>query len=279
MRRIDTKRVRAEISRLCTTANLKLRPDILSAIKNAYRLEKGRAKNLLGVLIENSRIAAKERLAICQDTGMVEIFLEVGQEVNFVGVGLKESITAGVRDAYAKGRFRKSIVSDPIIRKNTGTNTPPIIYTEIVPRDKVKVSTFIKGFGSENKSQLKMFRPTATIDEIREFILKVAEEAGPEACPPLVLGVGMGGTFAKAALLAKKALLRPIDKRNKSSHIARLEKRLLKDINKLGIGPAGLGGKTTALGVNIETFPTHIAGLPVAVNISCHATRSAASIL
>ena len=279
MRRIYTDDIRKEIARLCAKANLKLRPDIFSAIKRAHRLEKGRAKNILSVLIENAEIAAREHLPICQDTGMVEVFLEIGQEVKLLGTGLKESIAAGVRDAYRKGRFRKSIVSGPIVRKNTGTNGPPIIYTEIASGNKVKISALIKGFGSENKSRLEMFRPTATTEEIEKFILNVAEEAGPEACPPLVLGVGMGGTFAKAALLAKKALLRPIDKRNRVSHIALLEKRLLKGINKSGIGPAGLGGKTTVLGVNIETFPTHIAGLPVAVNVSCHATRSAGSIL
>jgi fumarate hydratase subunit alpha len=234
---------------------------------------------MLKAILENARIAKAERLAICQDTGMVSVFMEIGSDAAVVGGSLKDAINDGVAEAYDKGCLRKSIVDDPLIRSNTRTNTPCAIYTDIVDGEKIKITVSPKGFGSENKSRIKMFPPTASLSEIKDFILSVAREAGPDACPPLVLGIGIGGTFDKAAYLAKKALLRPVDGANRRRHIARLESELRRDINALGIGPMGLGGKTTVLGINILEFPTHIAGLPVAVNVSCHATRSAEKTL
>lgn len=280
MREVNVKAIKVTVAELCLKANFELRKDVLRAIKAALRNEKdGRAKNILKSIIENAKLARQKTLAICQDTGIVEVFLEVGQNVALTGGDLKEAINEGVKEAYEKGYFRKSVVDDPILRNNTRTNTPCVIFIDIVEGDKVKIAVSPKGFGSENKSQVKMFRPTASIDEIKEFISDVARKAGPDACPPLVLGIGIGGTLEVAAYLAKKALFRPIDKRNPKRHIARLEKEVVKIINSFGMGPMGLGGKTTVLGVNIMEAPTHIAGLPVAVNVSCHATRSAEKVI
>ena len=280
MRRINVKNVKKAVSRLCIQANIRLRKDILAALKKAMRRETSAlARQLLDDLIENARIAAREKLAICQDTGMVVVFCRIGQDMRIVGGNLRRAINEGVKDGYKKGFLRKSVVNSPLERLNTKTNAPCVIHTEIIPGDRFKVSVVPKGFGSENKSQVKMFNPTADISQIKEFVLKVVKEAGPDACPPLVVGIGIGGTIDKAAELSKKALLNPIDRPNPKRYLKILEKELLEDINKTGIGPLGSGGKTTALGVNILEFATHIAGLPVAVNISCHATRSASAVL
>ena len=224
-------------------------------------------------------MAKREALPICQDTGMAVVYCEVGQGLSIVGGDLEKAVNEGVRDGYRKGYLRKSVVQCPIERENTGTNTPAVIHTRIVAGNKMKIRVCPKGFGSENKSALRMLNPTASVQDIKSFILGVVKECGADACPPLVLGVGIGGTFEKAAELAKSALLRPINEKNPKKHIARIETELLRDINKLNIGPMGLGGKTTALGVNILEFPTHIAGLPVGICISCHATRGAERVL
>jgi fumarate hydratase subunit alpha len=280
MRKIDVSKIRSAVSGLCAKANFELRPDILDALKKALRRETGaRAKAILRDIIENARIAKSRRLAICQDTGMVCVRAEVGQDVALTGGSLRKAVNDGVREAYRQWHLRKSVVGDPLLRKNTGTNEPAILVTELVNGNRISVEVSPKGFGSENKSQIKMFNPTASVREIKDFILDVALKAGPDACPPLILGVGIGGTFETAATLAKKALLRPINRAHRERHIARLERELLKELNDLGLGPMGLGGKTTALGVNIMTHPVHIAGLPVAVNVSCHATRSAGMVL
>ena len=280
MREINVSKIRETVSDLCLKANFELRADILKALKAGILKEKNaRSKNIIKTIIDNARFAKKKRIAICQDTGIVVVHLDVGQDVAFSGGSLTEAIDAGVEEAYRKGYLRKSVVSDALFRENTKTNTPAIIYTDIVEGDKVKISVSPKGFGSENKSMIRMFRPTDSIEAIKNFVIEVVRKAGPDACPPLVLGIGLGGTFEKCAYLAKKALLRPIDKRNPKKHIAKLERELMSEINSLGIGPMGLGGKTTVLGVNILDVPTHIASLPVAVNVSCHVTRSAEKII
>lgn len=280
MRKIKVSKIRDAVRDLCLEANFVLRKDIMAALKKALSKETDRrAWNFLKEIVENAWIAKAGRIAICQDTGMVSVFLEIGQGAALVGGDLEKAVNDGVGEAYKKGCLRKSVVADPLTRKNTGTNTPCVIHTAIVPGDKVKISVMPKGFGSENKSRKKMFRPTATIGDIKKFVLEVVREAGPDACPPYVIGIGIGGTFEKAGYLAKKALLRPVHKRNPKGHIGKFEEELLRGINALGIGPMGLGGRTTALGVNIMEYPTHIAGLPVAVNVSCHATRSAECVI
>ena len=279
MREISVSKIKDTVRDLCLEANFVLRKDILKALKAGLKKEKGRSRDIIKSIIENAGIARKKRIAICQDTGMALVNVEVGQDVVITGGDLKKAINDGVKEAYHKGYLRKSVVADPILRLNTNTNTPAVILTDIVEGDRIKLEVSPKGFGSENKSAIKMFRPTASIEEIKDFILETARKAGPDACPPLVLGIGIGGTFERSALLAKKALLRPIDIRNPKKHIAGLERELLKAVNSLAMGPMGLGGKTTCLGVNILEEPTHIAGLPVAVNVSCHATRSAGCIL
>ena len=276
MREINVSKIRDTISELCLKANFELRKDILRALKkSALKENNTRSKNIIRKIIENAAFAKKKHIAICQDTGIVIVHLEIGQNVAFFGGNLNEAVDAGVEEAYRKGYLRKSVVSDALFRENTKTNTPAIVYIDIVEGDKVRINVSPKGFGSENKSMIRMFKPTDSIETIKKFVIEVVKKAGPEACPPLVLGVGIGGTFEKCAYLAKKALLRPIDKRNPKKHIAKLERELMHDINLLGIGPMGLGGKTTVLGVNILELHTHIAGLPVAVNVSCHVTRSA----
>ncbi len=280
MREIDVAKIKDTVAELCQKANFELRRDILKALKGAFRKEKyPRARNILKAIIENAKLAKKKRLAICQDTGMAAVFLEIGQDVFLTGGDLREAVDAGVEEGYRRGYLRKSVVSDPLTRINTRTNAPSLLMIDIVKGDRIKVIVSPKGFGSENKSMIKMFKPTASLGEIKEFVLGVVERAGADACPPLVIGIGMGGSFDTAANLAKKAILRPIDKRNPKRHIARLERELFKEINSLGIGPMGLGGRTTVLGVNISEYPTHIAGLPVAVNVSCHATRSAEMVI
>jgi len=280
MKKISVRKIKDTVSRLCIEANINLRKDVLDALKKALKIERDRrAKEVLREIIENASIAGKNRLAICQDTGMTVVYCEVGRNVQIEGGELEKAVNEGVRDGYKKGYLRKSVVRSPIERKNTHTNTPAVIHTRIVPGSKLRITVCPKGFGSENKSAIKMLKPTASIREIKDFVLDVVKNCGAEACPPLVLGVGIGGTFEKAAELAKLSLLRPVGKRNPKRHINRLQKELLADINTLNIGPMGLGGKTTALGVNIVEFPTHIAGLPVAVCVSCHATRSAGKVL
>ena len=280
MREIAVSQIRDTVRDLCLKANFELRKDVLSAIRSAYKKETGaRAKGILKLIIENAGIARNKKIAICQDTGMVSVFLDIGIDVRMTGGNLTDAVNEGVARAYDKGSLRKSVVDDPILRNNTGTNTPCVIFTDIVEGDKVKITVSPKGFGSENKSRIKMFNPTSPVEDIKKFVIDVVRDAGPDACPPLVLGIGIGGTFEKAAYLAKKAITNPIDKKNAKRHIARLEKDLEKEINALGIGPMGLGGKTTVFGINILEYPTHIAGLPVAVNVSCHATRGASKVL
>lgn len=273
MKKIKANRIQKIVAELCIEANIILRKDVLDAIKLASRMEKNiRAKRILKALIENASIAKNEKIALCQDTGMAVVFLEIGQNLRITG-DLNNAVNSGVRDGYKRGFLRKSIV-EPLSRINTNDNTPAIIHTRIVPGDKLKVCVFPKGFGCEAKFSIKMFEPTAATDEIIDFVVKTVKDAGPDACPPYIVGIGIGGTIDYACILAKRALLKKI-----THYTSRLEQRLLREINKLNIGPMGLGGKTTCLGVNILTFPTHIAGLPVAVNISCHALRSACKTL
>ena len=280
MREISVEKIKEAVTELCLKANFELRKDVLKALRAALRKEtNARARNILKAIIENARIAKKKRIAICQDTALVSIYVELGSSVVLTGGDLAGAVNKGVEEAYKKGYLRKSVVSDPLLRKNTNTNTPCVIHVDLSGGDRLNIAVSVKGFGSENKSAIKMLRPTESEKEIIGFILDVVRRAGPDACPPFILGIGIGGTFDYAAYLSKKALLRPIDTRNKKKHFRTLERDILKSVNGLGIGPMGLGGKTTALGVNIEEFPTHIAGLPVAVSISCHATRSAKKIL
>lgn len=276
MREISVQKIRETVTDLCLKANYELRKDISKALKASLKNERSpRAVNMLKAIIENAKVAKNKRIAICQDTGFVSVYVELGSSVVLVEGSLPAAINKGVEEAYKKGYLRKSVVNSPFIRKNTQTNTPALIHVDVVEGDRVKIAVSPKGFGSENKSSIKMFKPTASWEQVKEFILDVVKKAGPDACPPLILGVGIGGTFEHAAYMAKKALLRPIGGKNPKRYINALEKELLKSVNALNIGPMGMGGKTTALGVNIEEFPTHIAGLPVAVNVSCHATRSA----
>ncbi|MFC1576865.1 fumarate hydratase [Candidatus Omnitrophota bacterium] len=280
MRQIDASRIKNTVSDLCVKANTVLRPDILKAIRAAYRKERNkRPREILKFLIENAELAKKRRLAICQDTGMAVVFLKIGQGVRVKGRGLIRAVNDGVKAGYRAGRLRKSVVGDPIKRMNTSTNTPCIIYTEIVKGDRLTVTVLPKGFGSENKSALKMLNPADGLEEIGRFVMDVVKKAGPGACPPFVVGVGIGGTFDSVCVLAKRALMRPIGLNNKKRHFAKFERALLKEINSLKLGPMGFGGRTTALGVNVEAEPTHIAGMPVAVNISCHATRGASAVI
>ncbi|MFH1778805.1 MAG: fumarate hydratase [Candidatus Omnitrophota bacterium] len=280
MREVNVNRIKGVVAQLAIEANLFLRKDVLRALKNAYLKEKKvRAKKILEILVENAKIAAEEKLPICQDTGMATVFLEIGQGIKLVGGDLEKAINNGIKQGYKKGYLRKSVVADPLLRVNTKDNTPAVIHTKIVPGNKIKITVSPKGFGSENKSATKMFKPTDNMNKIEEFIIETVKNAGADACPPFIIGVGIGGTLDKACILAKEALLRPIDKRNLKPHIAKLENGLLKKINSLKIGPMGLGGNATCLAVSIETYPTHIAGLPVCVNISCHATRSASVIM
>lgn len=280
MRKVHVKKIKETVKKLCLKANFELRKDVLDALKKAVGKEKSaRARNILKDIIKNAGLAKKKSLAICQDTGVVSVFLDIGRDVAIVGGSLEKAINDGVREAYKEGCLRKSVVNDPILRKNTGTNAPSVISASIVEGKNVRIVVSPKGFGSENKSAIRMFNPTDDIEDIKRFIVDTVLQAGPSACPPLVLGVGIGGTFDKAAYLAKKALFRPINRPNAKKHMRKLERELLKEINATGMGPMGLGGRTTALAVNIMEHSTHIAGLPVAVNVSCHATRSAEAMI
>lgn len=274
MREIHISKIIHTVKELCIEANYYLSKDIKNALCTAKEEEKWPlAEDILGQLILNSDIAEKEKMPICQDTGMACVFIEIGQDVHIIGGLIEDAINEGVRQGYEEGFLRKSVVADPINRVNTKDNTPAIIYYDIVEGDKIKITVAPKGFGSENMSRIGMLKPSDGLKGVKEFIIETVKLAGPNPCPPIVIGVGIGGSFDKAAYLAKKALIRSIDKKNDNEFYSNLEIELLEDINKLGIGPQGFGGKTTALGLNIEVYPTHIAGLPVAVNINCHATR------
>ena len=280
MKTVNISEITQNIKEMCIEANHFLTPDMDQALKTATDSEKSPlGKQILNQLQENLKIAGEDMIPICQDTGMAVIFMEIGQDVHFEGGNLEEAINEGVRQGYTEGFLRKSVVKDPVRRGNTGDNTPAMIYTEIVPGEQVTVTVGPKGFGSENMSAIRMLKPSAGLQGIKDFILEIVEAAGPNPCPPMVVGVGIGGTFDKAALLAKKALMRPLDTSHPDPFYADLEQEMLKKINDLGIGPQGFGGKTTALGLNIETMPTHIAGMPCAVNISCHVTRHQKEVL
>jgi len=279
IRKISEKKIRETVAELAIKANVSIRSDILNAFKKAIRSESSsRAKNILKTLIENAKVAKEKGLAICQDTGMAVVFCEIGEAAHIAG-DVDKAINDGIKSGYEKGYLRKSVVSDPLIRKNTGTNTPCIIHYSFTKGDKVRLTVLPKGFGCENASRVHMLRPTDQQEQIVELTIKAVKEHGADACPPLVLGIGIGGTLDKAATLSKEATLLPINRANPKKHLNRLEKLILKKINETNIGPAGLGGKTTCLGVNILSFPTHIAGLPVCINTNCHALRSASSLI
>jgi fumarate hydratase subunit alpha len=280
LREIHTNQIQNAIAKLCMESNYYLSEDIKDELISSKEKEISPiGKSILQDIIENAEIASKKGIPICQDTGTALVFIEVGQDSHIIGDSLENAIQNGIRTGYKDGFLRKSIVEDPLLRVNTKDNTPAIIHYSIVKGDNIKITLAPKGGGSENMSALKMLKPSDGMEGVEEFVLKTVDEAGPNACPPLIVGVGIGGNFELAPLLAKKALLRPIDKSSSKKHIKEMEERLLEKINSLGIGPQGLGGKTTALGVNIEVFPTHIASLPVAVNIGCHVTRHKTVIL
>ena len=280
MREVYVALITDTVKRLSIEANYFLGADIKESLEKSRKEETYElAGQVLDKIILNSEIACKEKMPMCQDTGMACVFLEIGQDVHFVGGNLEAAINEGVRRGYEDGFLRKSVVDDPIRRVNTKDNTPAVIYYDIVDGDKVKVTLAPKGFGSENMSKIGMLKPSDGLEGVKNFVIETVKAAGPNPCPPMVVGVGIGGTFDKAAYLAKKALIRPINTSNKDEFYKDLQIELLEKINKLGIGPQGFGGKTTALGLNIETYPTHIAGLPVAVNINCHATRHKEAII
>lgn len=279
MREIQASDVTQTVRRLCIEANCRLPEDMRACIARSRDEEAWPiARDILDRIIENYEIADRDYVPICQDTGMACVFLEIGQDAHVNG-DLAEAVHEGVRQGYADGYLRKSVVADPLRRVNTGDNTPAMIYYEIVPGDRLKITVAPKGFGSENMSRIAMLRPSDGEDGVKDFVVRCAEEAGPNPCPPIVIGVGIGGTFDRAALLAKKALMRPVDVRSDDPYYAAMEAELLARVNALGIGPQGFGGKTTALAVNILACPTHIAGLPVAVNINCHVTRHQSEVL
>ena len=280
IRTIKAETITDTVERLFKDLNYNIGNDISEALCNAQKNEESPAgKAVIAQLLENNKIAAEEKIPICQDTGMAVLFVEYGERVVIDG-NFKEAVEEGVRRAYIGGYLRKSVVTDPVFdRVNTKDNTPAIIYTDIVEGDKIKILAGCKGFGSENMSQIKMLTPSAGIEGVKQFILDAVKYAGPNPCPPIVVGVGIGGTFEKAAQLAKKATLRPINTKNEDPRYAKLEDELIEEINKMGFGPAGLGGNTTAIGVNVETYPTHIAGMPVAVNICCHAARHKEAVI
>ena len=274
IRTVNTDDIVKNIKEMCIEANHYLSKDMDKALKDATASEKSElGKKILNQLQENLKIAAEEMIPICQDTGMAVNFLEVGQDVNFEGMAIEDAVNEGVRQGYTEGYLRKSVVGDPIIRKNTKDNTPAVIHYSIVPGDKVIITMAPKGFGSENMSRVFMLKPADGIEGVKNAILTAVKDAGPNACPPMVVGVGIGGTFEKCAILAKKALTRPVGEHSAIPYVKELEEEMLEKINQLGIGPGGLGGTTTALAVNVNTYATHIAGLPVAVNICCHVNR------
>jgi len=274
MRKISVDLITEQIKEMCQEANFDLCQDIEEALVSFKGKEESPVgQAILGDILKNAEIAKKNRVPMCQDTGMTVVFVEIGQEIYIEGGSLEEAINEGIRQGYSEGYLRKSVVKDPLDRVNTKDNTPGIIHYDIVSGDELKLTVAPKGFGSENMSRMKMLKPSDGIEGVREFVIETVSLAGPNPCPPIVVGVGIGGTIEKAALIAKKSLMRDLGSSHESKHIADLEVELLESINKLGIGPQGLGGITTALGVNVETYPTHIAGLPVVVNINCHAAR------
>ncbi len=279
MRSIDSKVIEDTVARLCIEANLRLPPDVINAIERAEKAEPwDGAKRILSLLGDNVRIASEKTLPVCQDTGMACVFVELGQNVHIEG-DFEQAVNNGVRRGYGEGYLRKSVVCDPLRRVNTGDNTPALVTVKLTRGDKMRITVMPKGFGSENMSALKMLKPADGVEGVKSFVLDTVEKAGANPCPPIIVGVGIGGSFDKAACLAKHALLRPVNEPNPDEYYAALERELLDKINALGIGPQGFGGKTTALAVLIEAMPTHVAGLPVAVNISCHATRRASASL
>lgn len=279
MRNIDAKVIEDTVARLCIEANLRLPPDVINAIERAEKAEPwDGAKRILSLLGDNVRIASEKTLPVCQDTGMACVFVELGQDVHIEG-DFEQAVNNGVRRGYGEGYLRKSVVCDPLRRVNTGDNTPALVTVKLTRGDKMRITVMPKGFGSENMSALKMLKPADGAEGVKSFVLDTVEKAGANPCPPIIVGVGIGGSFDKAACLAKHALLRPVNEPNPDEYYAALESELLDKINALGIGPQGFGGKTTALAVLIEAMPTHVAGLPVAVNISCHATRRASASL
>ncbi len=280
MRTVHTDSITQAVERLCIESNYYLNDDILEGLNKGLENEESDiSKDVLQKIIQNAFLAKERNVAICQDTGMAVVFVDIGQDVHITGECLTDAINEGVRRGYQNGYLRKSVVSDPIYRENTKDNTPAVIHYNIVNGDRIRITVAPKGFGSENMSGLRMLKPSDGIKGISDFIIETVDRAGPNPCPPIIVGVGIGGTMEKAAYLAKKALLRPINVRSDVEHVSELEKDLLDSINRLGIGPSGLGGRITALAVNVETYPTHIAGLPVAVNINCHATRHAETVL
>ena len=280
MRRIDVSLVTDALKEMCIEANHFLTADMKCALEQAVSAEEAPlGRQILEQLQDNLRIAAEDMIPICQDTGMAVVFAEIGQEVHFEGGSLEDAIHEGVRRGYVDGFLRKSVVKDPLIRENTGDNTPAVIHYEIVPGDRVKPTLDPKGFGSENMSRVFMLKPADGIEGVKNAIMTAVRDAGPNACPPMVVGVGIGGTFEKCTLMAKKALTRPVNEHSAIPYVREMEQELLERINRTGIGPGGLGGTTTALAVNINTYPTHIAGLPVAVNICCHVNRHAVRVL
>ena len=280
MRTIHTDEIIKEIRQMCIDANLILSEDVKCRIEDAIQTEKSPVgKNVLQQLDENMKIARTENIPICQDTGMAVVFLKLGQDLHIEGMNLEDAVNEGIRQGYVDGYLRKSVVGDPILREDTKDNTPGIMHYEIVPGDRLEISVAPKGFGSENMSRIFMLKPADGIEGVKEVILTAVKEAGPNACPPMVVSVGIGGDFEKCAIMAKKALTRNLNEHSDIPYVAEMEKELLETMNKTGIGPGGLGGTTTVLGVNINTYPTHIAGLPVAVNICCHVDRHVTKVL
>lgn len=280
MREIRVEEIVTAVAQLCEEANYYLGEDVKRALKSGLSKEESpQGQGILNCILENIDLAENKQMALCQDTGMAVIFLEIGQETHLIGGDWESAVNAGVREGYTKGYLRKSVVKDPLLRENTGDNTPAVIHYQLVSGDKVKITVAPKGFGSENMSGVKMLKPAQGVEGVKDFVLQTVQEAGPNPCPPIVVGIGLGGTMEKAAFLAKKALLRPLNEHNSREDLRQLEQELLEMINNLGIGPQGLGGRTTALAVAIETYPTHIAGLPVAVNINCHVARHVERII
>ena len=280
MRIVHTDAITKAIKEMCIEANLHLTEDVTNRLKNASLMESSDlGKKILGQLEENLEIAQKDLIPICQDTGMAVVFISIGQDVHLEGDYLEDAINKGIRQGYEEGYLRKSVVSDPLLRENTRDNAPGIIHYSIIPGENIEITVAPKGFGSENMSRVVMLKPSDGEEGINKAVLETVKLAGPNACPPMVIGVGIGGTFEKCAILAKKALIRNLEEGSKEEHIKQLEQELLEEINQTGIGPGGLGGKTTALGVNIETYPTHIAGLPLAINICCHVNRHVKRVL
>lgn len=280
MRTIHTDEITKQIKEMCMEVNVQLSPDVREALLAGKEKEESViGKQILGQLEENMQIAGEKQIPICQDTGMTVVFLKIGQDLHIEGVYLEDAVNEGIRQGYEEGYLRKSVVSDPLIRENTRDNTPGIIHYEIVPGDKLEITVAPKGFGSENMSRVCMLKPADGVEGVKQAILDTVSAAGPNACPPMVIGVGIGGTFEKCALLAKKALTREIGSHSPISYIKDLEEEMLAKVNDLGIGPGGLGGRVTAIGLNIETYATHIAGLPVAINICCHVNRHIKRVL